>query len=302
VTLAVTTIPAEHTDQFGIVEFDSRGRITGFQEKPKAGDARSTFASMGVYLFRREVLEMALAEDADDPASSHDFGKDLFPRFLARGVEVYAHLFPQYWQDVGTLDSFYDANMELLAPRPPIELADPEWIVHTVSHDLMPVRIGGGARLVASLAANGARVDGHVERSILFPGVVIEPGARVVDSILMPGVHVGREARVTRVIADKGVDIGEGARVGGAVEPGEIPEPNRLCPEHLSSGLTLLGVRAQVPAGHVVGRNVRIDPEVTADCYENDAPDGAHVASPPGASISHGAEAPAAGVSPRAES
>ena len=302
VTLAVTTVPAEQTDQFGIVEFDSRGRITGFQEKPKPGAARSTFASMGVYLFRREVLEMALAEDADDPTSSHDFGKDLFPRFLARGVEVYAHLFPQYWQDVGTLDSFYDANMELLAPRPPIELADPEWIVHTVSLTLPPVRVGAEARIQASLAANGARVDGHVERSILFPGVVVERGAHVVDSILMPGVHVGPGARVTRVIADKGVDIAEGARVGGAVEPGETPAPNRLCPEHLSSGLTLLGVRARVPAGLVIGRNVRIDPEVTEDCYENDAPDGAHVASPPGASISHGAEAPAAGVSPRAES
>ncbi len=303
VTLAVTTVPLEHTDQFGIVEFDSRGRITGFQEKPGAGEARSTFASMGVYLFRREVLEMALAEDADDPRSSHDFGKDLFPRFLARGIEVYAHLFPQYWQDVGTLDSFYRANMELLAPRPPIELADPEWIVHTVSHDLPPVRIGADARLRTSLAANGARVEGQVERSILFPGVVIAAGARVIDSILFPGVNVGRDAVLTCVIADKGVDIGEGARVGGAVEPGETPAPNRLCPEHLTSGLTLLGTRATVPPGRVVGRNVRIDPEATDACYATETPDGAHVPSPPGASVSHGAEIPPeASTSRRAES
>ena len=297
VTVAVTTVPEALTDQFGIVELDGKGRIHGFQEKPRAGEARSSFASMGVYLFRREVLEMALAEDADDPDSAHDFGKDLFPKFLERGVEVYAHLFPQYWQDVGTLDSFYRANMELLAPRPPIELADADWIVHTVSLDLPPVRIGAGATLAASLAANGARVEGSVERSILFPGVIVEPGARVVDSILMHGAHVGRDATVTRVIADKQVEIGAGAIVGGTTVPDEVVRPNRVCPEHLSSGLTLLGQRARVPAGIRVGRNARVDPEVTEAGLTDDLPDGGHVASPPGASRSHGAEAAAAAPS-----
>jgi len=286
----VTTVPEAHTDQFGIVEFDGRGRITGFQEKPRAGEALSTFASMGVYLFRREVLEMALAEDAEDPESSHDFGKDLFPRFLARGVDVYAHLFAQYWQDVGTLESFYRANMELLSPRPPIELADADWIVHTVSLDLPPVRIGPGATLAASLAANGARVDGQVERSILFPGAVVERGARVVDSILMHGAHVGRDAVVHRVITDKQVEIGSGAKVGGPIAAGETVRPNRLCPEHLSSGLTLLGQRARLPAGISVGRNARIDPDVSEAAFTADVPDGEHIPSPPGSTPSHGVE------------
>jgi glucose-1-phosphate adenylyltransferase len=296
VTVAVATVPEAHTDQFGIVEFDGRGRIAGFQEKPKAGEARSTFASMGVYLFRREVLEMALAEDAENPASAHDFGKDLFPRFLERGVDVYAHLFPQYWQDVGTLDSFYRANMELLLPRPPIELADADWIVHTVSLDLPPVRIGPGATLAASLAANGARVDGQVTRSILFPGAVVERGAKVVDSILMHGAHVGRDAVVHRVITDKQVEIGSGARVGGPVVAGETPRPNRLCPEHLSSGLTLLGQRARLPAGITVGRNARIDPDVSETAFTADVADGEHVPSPPGSSPSHGVESEPAPV------
>jgi glucose-1-phosphate adenylyltransferase len=290
VTVAVTTVPEALTDQFGIVEMDGRGRIHGFQEKPAAGEARSTFASMGVYLFRREVLEMALAEDAEDPASTHDFGKDLFPRFLDRGVDVYAHLFPQYWQDVGTLDSFYRANMELLSPRPPMELADADWIIHTVSLDLPPVRIGAGARLAASLAANGARVDGHVERSILFPGVVVERGAHVVDSILMHGTHVGKDATVTRVIADKAVEVGAGARIGGTTAAGEVVAANRICPEHLSSGLTLLGQRARLPEGITVGRNTRVDPEATPESFGADVPDGAHVPSPPGASRSHGVQ------------
>jgi glucose-1-phosphate adenylyltransferase len=290
VTVAVTTVPESLVDQFGMVELDSRGRIHGFQEKPRIGEARSTFASMGVYLFRREVLEMALAEDADDPKSSHDFGKDLFSRFIAHGVDVYAHLFPHYWQDVGTLDSFYRANLELLSPRPPFELADADWIVHTVSLDLPPVRVGAEARLAASLAANGARVEGTVERSILFPGVVVERGARVVDSILMHGTHVGRDARVTRVIADKQVEIGAGARVGGAQEEGEVVAANVICPEHLSGGLALLGQRARLPEGITLGRNVRIDPEVTESGFSEDLSDGGHLPSPAGASPSHGFE------------
>jgi len=288
VTVAVTTVPESQTDQFGIVEIDPRGRVVGFQEKPKVGSARTTFASMGVYLFRREILEMALAEDADDPTSSHDFGHDIFPRFLARGVEVYAHLFPQYWQDVGTLDSFYHANMELLAERQPFELADPEWIVHTVSLDLPPVRVGAGAEVVTSLAANGARVDGRVERSLLFPGVTVEAGAVVKDSILMHGTRVGKGAVVERVIADKGVHIGEGARVGGPKAPGLAK--NRVCPEHLSSGLTLLGKSAAIARGVTVGRNCRIDPEVTDSMWSADLKDGDWMASPPGSSPSHGME------------
>ncbi|MGH7725234.1 MAG: glucose-1-phosphate adenylyltransferase family protein [Candidatus Eiseniibacteriota bacterium] len=298
VTLAVTTVPEHLTDQFGIVELDPRGRVVGFQEKPPAGTARTTFASMGVYLFRRDVLEMALAEDAEIPESEHDFGKDLFPRFLARGVEIYAHLFPQYWQDVGTLDSFYRANMELLSSRPPIELADPEWIIHTVSLDLPPVKVGAGASLAQTLAANGVRVDGTVARSILFPGVVIEPEAVVQDSILMHGTRVLRGAVVRNVIADKQAVIGAGAKVGGPAEPG-IPK-SRICPEHLASGLTILGRGARLPEGIAIGRNCRIDPDVVEEDCPGSVADGDWVApSGPKMSLIHGHE-PAAGVNLRA--
>ena len=292
VTVAITTVPESATDQFGIVELDPRGRVLGFQEKPAPGTARTTFASMGVYLFRREVLEMALAEDADDPMSSHDFGKDIFPRFLARGIEVYAHLFPHYWQDVGTLESFYKANLDLVSDRPPFELADPEWIVHTVSLDQPPVRIGGGGSSVRTLAANGVRIDGTSERSILFPGVVIEPGAVVRDSILMHGTVVASGAVVERVIADKGARIGAGARVGGPLAEG-VPA-NRVCPEHLSSGLTLIGKSAHVAEGLVVGRNCRVDPEVTDAMWSSALEDGGCMASPPSASPSHGYDLPSA--------
>jgi glucose-1-phosphate adenylyltransferase len=137
------------------------------------------------------------------------------------------------------------------------------------------------------------RVDGRVERSVLFPGVVVDAGAHVKDSILMHGTRVGRGAVVERAIADKGVRIGEGARVGGPAAPG-LPE-NRICPEHLASGLTLVGKSAAIAAGVTVGRNCRVDPEVTEDMWTGDMPDGEWIASPPGSSPSHGAEpAPAA--------
>jgi len=294
VTVAITTVPDSAVDQFGMVELDPRGRVLGFQEKPPLGTARTSFASMGVYLFRREVLEMALAEDAEDPASSHDFGKDIFPRFLARGIEVYAHLFPHYWQDVGTLDSFYKSNLDLVGDRPPFELADPDWIVHTVSLDQPPVRLGLSGSAVRTLAANGVRVDGTSERSILFPGVVIEPGAVVRDSILMHGTVVERGAIVERVIADKGARIGPGARVGGPFAEGLAP--NVVCPEHLSSGLTLIGKSARVAEGAAVGRNCRVDPEVTDAMWTASLEDGGCMASPPGATPSHGYDQPMAEV------
>ena len=292
ITVAVATVPEHQTDQFGIVELDARSKIVGFQEKPPRGTARTAFASMGVYLFRRDFLEAALEEDAADPTSAHDFGRDLFPRFLNGGEDIHAHLFPQYWQDVGTLDSFYAANMELLAERPPIELGDPEWIIHTVSLDLPPTRIGPEAEVVRSLTANGAKIDGTVERSVIFPGVTVERGARVVDSILMHGVRVGSGARVERVIADKAGSIGAGARVGGpAPAPGEVPpRPNRVCPGHLSSGLTLLGRGAHLPEGVLVGRNCRVDPDVGGDQFSGELADGEFIPSPAGRSRSHGEE------------
>jgi glucose-1-phosphate adenylyltransferase len=178
--------------------------------------------------------------------------------------------------------------MELLAARPPIELADPDWIIHTVALDLPPVRVGGDASLTTSLAANGVRVDGQVERSVLFPGVVVERGARVVDSILMHGTRVGRDAQVTRVIADKSVHVGAGARVGGPA--GEGVPPNRICPQHLASGLTLLGRGAALPEGAQVGRNCRIDPDVVAGDFGGDVADGAAVTAQNAAAPTHGHE------------
>jgi len=195
VTVAVTEVPAEAVSAFGIIEAERDGRVIGFQEKPAR--ARSRLASMGVYLFDRRSLIQWLTEDAGMADSGHDFGKDLLPRLVARGEAVYAYRFRDYWQDVGTLDSYYQTNMDLLSDRPPLDLSDPSWLVHTQSADRPPVRVEWGGSVERSMIANGCRIAGKVIRSVLFPGVVVAPGATVTDSIVMNDTLVLRNG--TRV-------------------------------------------------------------------------------------------------------
>ena len=159
VTVAVAEVEPAHVSSFGILETDPQGRVIGFQEKPR--ESRSRLASMGVYLFDREPLIRWLLEDADMGSSSHDFGKDLLPRLVARGETVYAYRFPDYWQDVGTLDSYYESNLAFLGPRPPLDLGNPDWVVHTQSADRPPVLFEATARVERSMVANGCEIAGH---------------------------------------------------------------------------------------------------------------------------------------------
>jgi glucose-1-phosphate adenylyltransferase len=251
-TVAVTEVPEDSISSFGILETDPRGRVVEFREKPRESSSR--LASMGVYLFDREALVRWLMEDAQIASSTHDFGKDILPRVVARGQAAYAYRYGGYWQDVGTLDSYFESNMALLDDHPPMELNDPGWVMHTQSADRPPVRFESGCRLERSLVANGCRVEGEVTRSVLFPGVWIAAGAVVRDSIVMHDSHVGEHAVLDRAILDKEVEVGRGARLGF----GEDLTPNRACPEHLASGLTLVGKGARIPEDLTVGRNVRI--------------------------------------------
>ncbi len=263
-TVAVTEVPAEAVSSFGILETDGDGRIHGFKEKPK--EASSRLASMGVYLFDRDAMIRWLIEDAMMLDSSHDFGKDILPRLVARGERVYAYPFRSYWQDVGTLDSYYESNLAFVSDRPPLDLSDPDWVIHTQSADRPPVRVEHGASAVRSLVANGCVIRGRIEHSVLFPGVTVERDAVVRDSIVMHDTWIARGAKLDRAIVDKHVTVGEGARVG----IGDDSVPNRACPEHLSSGLVLVGRNAVLPEGLAIGRNARIGADVTAEDFEGD--------------------------------
>jgi glucose-1-phosphate adenylyltransferase len=274
VTVAVTEVPAESVSAFGILETDRTGRVVGFQEKPRL--AQSRLASMGVYLFDRRALIRWLVEDAAIAESHHDFGKDLLPRLVARGEAVYAYRFREYWQDVGALESYYQTSMDLISDRPPLDLSDPAWLVHTQSADRPPVRFETGGGAERSLIANGCRVAGTVIRSILFPGVVVAPGAELHDSIVMNDTLILRGARLDRAILDKGVVVGEGARIGW----GEETTPNQACPEHLAAGLLLIGKEARLPGGITVGRNARIGAFVEESDITADVPAGGVVRGP----------------------
>jgi len=273
-TVGVTEVPEAEISSFGILEVDPAGRIVGFKEKPRS--ARSRLANMGVYLFDRASLTRWLQEDASDADSQRDFGKNLLPKLVARGEAVYAYTFRDYWQDVGTLDSFYAANMAFLSDEPPLRFDDPSWVIHTQSADRPPVRLARGATIRRSLIANGAHVEGRVERSVLSPGVFVARDAVVTDSIVMHDVRIESGAHVDRAIVDKEVRVGRGAVVGDG--SGDVP--NQACPEHLSSGLTLLGKGVRLPEGITIGRNARIGAQVTEDAFTADVPAGGVVKGP----------------------
>jgi glucose-1-phosphate adenylyltransferase len=255
VTVAVKPVPAELTSQFGILETGVGDRVVNFEEKPRK--ARSTLASMGVYIFSRKLLEHLLPRDAADPASRHDFGHDLLPRLVAEG-EVYAYNYGGYWADIGTVDSYYKATMELTRVDAELNLHDPDWPIHTVSYDLPPLIVGAGGRVSESLVGSGCIVRGTVERSVLSPGVIVEKGAVVRDSIVLNNGWIGGSSVVDRAILDKNVFVGRGAHVGH----GDDFAPNVSCPEHLSSGLSIVGKGTRLPEGLVVGRNCRVAPDL----------------------------------------
>jgi glucose-1-phosphate adenylyltransferase len=259
-TVAIAEVPIPEASAFGVVRTDGAGWITGFLEKPK--DPPSGRISMGVYVFRTAALREALVRDAERN-TPHDFGKNILPAMVERG-RVTGFVHAGYWQDIGTLSSYYRANLDLLAPDPPFPLEDPRWPIYSPPTESPPVRLGPGARVKAAVLSHGAIVNGTVERSVLSPGAIVEEGAVVTDSILLTGSWIGRGAVVDRVILDKRVHVGPRARVGH----GDDMTPNRDCPDHLSSGITIVGKNTRLPETVVVGRNCRIG----ADLVEEDFP------------------------------
>jgi glucose-1-phosphate adenylyltransferase len=241
VTLAVTRVLPQESRRFGMVQFDSDGRVTRLEEKPRRTEA--THASMGVYLFETAALGELLR---DRPA---DLVAGVIEPLLKAGEPVHAHEFTGYWDDVGTVASYYRANLELIAPAPRLELLNPRWPVLTRDEERPPVHLGEDADVEESLVANGCRVSGRVRRSVLFPGAVVERGAEVTDSIVFPDTCIGPGAKVDRVILDKHATVGAGAVVGWG-DPPQDPAHAWL------DGLTLIGKDAEIPAGARVGRGV----------------------------------------------
>ncbi len=241
VTLAVTRVPRAESHRFGMVQFDADGRVTRLEEKPRRTEA--THASMGVYLFEAAALGELLRER---PA---DLVLDVIEPMLKAGEAVHVHEFAGYWEDVGTIASYYRSSLDLVAPTPRLELLNPRWPVLTRDEERPPAHVGADADIEQSLVANGCRVDGRVRRCVLFPGATVERGAEVSDSIVFPDARIGAGAHVDRAILDKHVVVGAGAVVGEGPAPRD-PDAAWL------NGLVLVGKDVEIPARMRVGRDV----------------------------------------------
>ncbi len=250
VTCAVRTVPIQEAHRFGILDVAEDGRVTDFIEKP--ADPPSNLVSMGVYVFSWPLLRDLLSVERVD------FGRHLLPWMVEQGRRVFAYEFSGYWQDVGTVESYWETSLDLLRDDPGIELNDLGWLIYTRSEERPPARIGPTAKVARSMVSHGCVIDGTVEHSVLSPGVRVAAGAVVRDSIVMFDAVIGDGAVLDRAIVDKEAVIGAGAVVG----IGDETPPNRDEPERLYAGITLVGKRARVPEGVEVGRNCRIDPGV----------------------------------------
>ena len=212
VSIAVMPVPQEEASRFGIVVTDETGRITEFQEKP--AHPKSNLASMGIYIFNWKLLRKMLVADMKNAESNHDFGKDIIPALLADERKLMAYKFKGYWKDVGTIDSLWEANMDLIETPSPLDLSDPTWKIYTEDTNSLPQYIGEDAKVSHAYINQGCVIEGEVKNSVLFTGSRIAPEAKIIDSVLMPNVIVEEGAVVTRALIADGVRIGAGAVVG----------------------------------------------------------------------------------------
>ncbi len=250
-TIAVLEVPMEEASRFGIMNADEDGKIYEFEEKP--AQPKSNLASMGIYIFNWSKLKSYLIEDENDPQSSKDFGKNIIPKMLANDERMFAYRFDGYWKDVGTIDSLWEANMDLLNPNVPLELYDPNWKIYSRNPVMPPHYISREAVVQNSMITEGCEVYGTVDFSVLFAGVTVEPGAIVRDSILMPGTVIKAGAVVEYAIVAENVTVGKKAVVGK--RPEDVADKDEW-------GIAVIGSDVTVAPGAVVAPKQMIDQDV----------------------------------------
>ena len=243
-TIAVREVPWDEASRFGIMNTDSDGRIVEFEEKPK--NPKSNKASMGVYIFTWEKLRQSLEEDDADKKSSNDFGKNIIPNMLNDKQVLVAYDFNGYWKDVGTIESLWEANMDLLETPMPIDMHDKRWRIFAKNPGMAPHYIAKGATVKDSLITEGCEVYGNVNHSILFAGVIIEEGAKVESSVIMPGSIIRRGAVVRRAIIAENAVVGPGAFVGED-----------------SGNIAVIGTGVTLPAGVSIPAGEQVDETYT---------------------------------------
>lgn len=257
-TIAVIDVPLDEASRFGILNTNEDGSIYEFDEKPAV--PKSTNASMGIYVFNWDKLKKYLIDDEANPNSSNDFGKDVLPNMLKCGERMFAYPFDGYWKDVGTIDSLWEANMDLLSPTVKLDLSDKKFKIYSRNPIMPPHYIADTAKIQNSLVADGCNVCGELEFSILFPGVTVEENAVVTDSIIMPGTVIKKGAVVQYAIVSENTVIGENAVIGA--RPEDIENKDEW-------GVAVIGDGVKIGNGVTVRPKAMIDSDIKgAEEYE----------------------------------
>lgn len=249
VSIAVMPVPREEASRFGIIVTDEKGRITEFQEKP--AEPKSNLASMGIYIFSWKALKEALLTLSEQPGC--DFGKHVIPYCHEQGENLVAYEYHGYWKDVGTLGSYWQANMELIDIIPEFNLYEEFWKIYTKNENLPPHYVAEGAVIERCLIGDGSEICGQVYNSIIGSGVIIEPGAVVRDSIIMENAVIKAGAIINKAILAENVIVGERSELGAFEEA-----PNKVKPAIYSFGLTVLGENAVIPPDVKIGKNTAV--------------------------------------------
>jgi glucose-1-phosphate adenylyltransferase len=261
VTIAVIPVPIEEASRFGVVITDDEKRISEFEEKPP--QPRSNLASMGIYIFSWKALKESLLALKDQ--SNCDFGKHVLPYLHEKGSPMYAYEFNSYWKDVGTLGSYWEANMELIDLIPEFNLYEEFWKIYTNQNIIEPQFVAGSAVVEKAIIGAGAQIYGEVYNSVLGAGVVIEEGTVIRDSIIMEGVTIGKNCVIDKSIIAENTVVGEGTGIGQGEEA-----PSKLNSSIYGFGLAVIGENSTIPAHVTIGKNTAIKGE-TSDA---DYPDG----------------------------
>ncbi len=250
-TIAVLNVSLEEASRFGIMNADENGVIYEFEEKPKK--PKSTLASMGIYVFNWNKLKSYLTADEKNKNSSNDFGKDVIPAMLSAGEKMIVYRFDDYWKDVGTVESLWDANLDLLNPKIDLNLSDPNWKIYSRSHALPPHYVSETAEVENSLITDGCDISGKLDFSILFENVTVEEGAEVDYSLIMPGAVIKKGAKVRYSIVAENVVIEENASIGKSPEECEIVD---------NWGITVIGDNLTVGKGALIGAKQMIEENI----------------------------------------
>ncbi len=267
-TIVCMRVPLSESRRFGMVVTDFENRVIDFQEKPEK--PRSDLASLGIYVFDWAFLKERLLLDEEDPNSDNDFGKNVLPRIVEEEAgDLFSFVFDGYWRDVGTLLSYWKANLELVRPIPPLNLHDPSWKYYTQTQEYPPAFVCTDSSVRSSLISEGSEISGTVENSVVFQGVKIRKGAVVKDSVLMSDTVIEQDAYIEKAIIGERTKIGEGTRIGS----GE-PKSHKLAPDVYSYGLAVIGSDAVVPRGITIGKNVSIGNRCRKEDFEGDVDSG----------------------------